>query len=136
MIVLDASVALKWFVDGEPLVNEARDVLVDIEHDPAPYLVPDLFMAELLAVLARVPRMSRRRLQETIGLIESLGLARVGNGRELLAKAADFACRWRLSGYDALYVALAALVGGTWLTADGQAARRIPRRKLVTVLGA
>ena len=48
MIVLDASVALKWFVDDEPLVEEARRVLDDIEAQPATYIVPDLFMNEVL----------------------------------------------------------------------------------------
>jgi predicted nucleic acid-binding protein len=135
VIVLDASVALKWFVDAEPLVEEARDVLDDIERDPRAYLVPELFMNELLAVLSRLPRASRSRVQGALHAVESLGLARVGNGHELLTAAADIACSWRISGYDAVYVALAALTGGEWLTADARAAARVPRRGLVRLLG-
>ena len=135
MIVLDASVALKWFVDGEPLVKEARMVLDLIEHDPRDYLVPELFMNELLAVLSRLPDASAQRVSEAMALVESLGLARVGNGHELLTTATDFVFRWRLSGYDALYVALAALTDSVWLTADRQAAKRIQTRKLVQLLG-
>lgn len=66
MIVVDASVAIKWFVSGEPL---------------------------------------------------------------------EFAGRWKLSGYDALYVALASLAGGEWLTADVRAARRVGNKDLVALLG-
>ncbi len=135
MIVLDASVALKWFVDDEPLVEEAQRVLDDIEAPPAAYIDPDLFMNEVLAVLVRLPGADAARVQEAMGLLESLGVARVGNGHELLALAADLACSWRVSGYDAVYLALATLANGVWLTADKQAASRAGRPKLVRRLG-
>lgn len=135
MIVLDASVALKWFVDGEPLVEEAERVLDAIERDPSGYVVPDCFMNELLAVLTRLPGATTAKLREAISLVEALGIARVGNGHELLATAAELACSWKLSGYDAVYIALASLTDGTWLTADARAARRVKRRTLVQVLG-
>lgn len=135
MIVIDASVALKWFVDDEPLVDEAREVLEAVGRDPRPYLVPELFMNEMLSVLARLPGASTAKVQEALALLESLGLARFGNGHEILALAADLAHRWRLSGYDAIYVALASLTGAVWLTADLRAASKVRRRGLVQVLG-
>lgn len=135
MIVLDASVAIKWFVKDEPLVDEAEQVLLAIERDPTSYLVPDLFMNELLAVLCRLPRSQRSSVQEALALVEALGLNRIGNGHELLALAADFAFRWQLTGYDAVYLALAALSDGTWLTADARAVRRVERQGLVRLLG-
>ena len=132
--VVDASVALKWFVADEPLVDEAARVLDEIERDPSPYLVPELFMNELLAVLCRLPGRPAK-VQEAMALVEALGLTRVGNGHDLLARAADLAGRWRLSGYDAVYVALAASCDGVWLTADARAARRVDRPNLVRLLG-
>ena len=135
MIVVDASVAIKWFVTEEPLVDEAAQVLDAIGRDPAPYGVPDLFMNELLAVLCRLPGSQSRKVQDALSLVEALGMARVGNGHELLALAADLAGDWKLSGYDAVYVALAELSDGVWLTADARAARRIRKSSLVQVLG-
>lgn len=135
MIVVDASVAIKWFVTGEPLVDEAAQILDQIGRDPTRYGVPDLFMNELLAVLCRLPGSQPAKVQEVLSLVEALGMARVGNGHELLALAADFASRWRLSGYDAVYVALAALSDGVWLTADARAARRVSESRLVHLLG-
>ena len=135
IIVLDASVALKWFVTGEPLVDEAARVLDEIERDPSSYLMPELFMNELLAVLCRLPGSRSAKVQEAIALVEALGMTRVGNGHDLLALAADFAGRWKLSGYDAVYVALAALCDGVWLTADARTARRVDRANLVSLLG-
>ena len=135
MIVVDASVAIKWFIRDEPLVAEAEQVLGEIERNPAPYAVPELFMNELLAVLCRLPASRPSQVQEALKLVEALGVTRVGNGHELLALAADFAGQWSLSGYDAVYVALAALSDGVWLTADDRAARRISKSSLVQVLG-
>ena len=135
MIVLDASVALKWFVDDEPLVDEARTVLDDIERQPAEYLVPELFMNELLAVLLRLPDATAEQVREALTLVETLGIARVGNGHDLLQLAVAMACDWRLSGYDAVYVALADLADGVWLTADARAAGKVSRSGLVRVLG-
>jgi predicted nucleic acid-binding protein len=135
VIVLDASVAAKWFVPGEPLSAEAERVLDAIAADPRPYAVPELFMNELLAVLVRLPGATTEQVVAAMSLVESLGLARIGNGHELLATAAGLACDWGLSGYDAIYVAAAALGDGVWLTADDRAARKIARRTLVRVLG-
>ena len=135
MTVLDASVALKWFVEGEPLVEEANVVLGAIGEDPRPYVVPELFLNELLAVLARLPGATAERVQEALGLVESLGMARLGNGHDLLAKAAAIACNWGLSGYDATYVALASLTDGVWLKADARAAAKVREKRLVRVLG-
>ena len=135
MTIVDASVAAKWFLPGEPLASEARAVLYEIRDDPRGFLVPELFMNELLAVLARMHGVTAVDVAEAISLVEALGLHRVANGHELLASAAELAVDWGLSGYDATYVALARLAGGAWLTADRRAANRVRDRKLVRILG-
>ena len=73
-------------------------MLAEIGRDPSPYAIPDLFMNELLAVLYRLPGSRSSKVQEALSLVEALGMARIGNGHELLALAADFAERWKLSG--------------------------------------
>ena len=135
MIVLDASVAIKWFVKDEPLVAEAQRVLSEVEENPAAFVVPELFMNELLAVLCRMRPGRSSQVRQALELVEALGIERVANGHELLALAADLARRWRLSGYDAVYAALASLGDGVWLTADARAARRVGRKGLARVLG-
>ena len=135
MIVLDASVALKWFAAGEPLKDAALEVLDHLQEQPGQYLVPELFINEMLAVLCRLPGATTANVREALRLTESLGLRRVATGHELAARAVEFALSWRLSGYDAVYVALAALTGGIWLTADERAAARVKQRALVRLLG-
>lgn len=135
MIVLDASVALKWFVDDEPFADRAAAVLESIRDAPHEFLIPEVFMSECLAVLTRMRGATVEKVQEALTLLESLGLVRIPAGHELLQRAAEYAISWNLSGYDAIYVALAALSDATWLTADARAARRVRTSKLVQVLG-
>jgi len=135
VIVLDASVAAKWFVDGEPLAEEAQYVLGQIQSDPSEYIVPELFMNELLAVLTRLGAGRPEEVREALELVEALGMKRVGNGHELLAHSADLAGRFGLSGFEGVYAALASLSGGVWLTADANAARRVGTGELARLLG-
>lgn len=134
MIVLDASVALKWLIADEPGRPAALAVLAAIERSPERYAVPELFFNEMLAVLCRRTTESELRLREHLSGIEQLGLTRIHNGHELLGMALHMARAWSVSGYDAVYLATAQLLGGTWLTADGQAAKRVRKPGLVTVL--
>jgi predicted nucleic acid-binding protein len=133
VIVLDASVAVKRFASGEPLVKEASAVLDHVERAPDDFVVPELFMNELLAVLAKFG--DKARVAEAMTLVEELGIPRVGNGHQLIQAAAEVACDWGLSGYDATYVALARLSGAKWLTADARAVKKVRQGSLVTLLG-
>ena len=65
------------------------------------------------------------KVRSYLDALQDLGFERIGNGRELLACAADLACAHGLTGCDAVYAATAKLTGGCWLTADARAHRRI-----------
>lgn len=128
--VLDASVAIKWFVAGETGRAEAIELLDRIRDAPSAFVVPELFFNEMLAVLARLVGSDGAALRGHLEALQDLGLERVGNGRELISRASDIASRYRLSGYDSIYAACADLTGGCWLTADLRAHRRIRRLKI------
>lgn len=123
MLVIDASVAAKWFVD-EPESDAARSVLLDLQDGPSWFSVPELFFVEMLSVLSKMTA-SEEQLKELMGILEDLGLARLGLGHETLARAAELAYSWGLSAYDAVYAATADLLGGLWLTADARAHEKI-----------
>ena len=123
--VLDASVAIKWFVPHEAGATEAIAILEEVRDAPAAFAVPELFFNQMLAVLARLLGRDAAAVQQFLDDLQDLGFERIGNGRELLACAADLACRHRLTGYDAVYAASARLTGGCWLTADLKAHRKV-----------
>lgn len=130
IIVVDASVALKWFFPEEKQRDLALDVLDTIASAPERFAVPELFFVEVLSVLCRATGASVEEKQDYLHQLELLGFHRVGNGHELLSLAVKLAHQWNLTGYDAIYVATAKLLGGTWLSADEKAVKRVKEHGL------
>lgn len=128
--ILDASVAIKWFVPDESGYAEALQILDEVRDSPSRFAVPELFFNEMLAVLARLLDGDGVALQMYLDAIQDLGLERIGNGRDLLACAGQLACNHGLRGYDAVYAASAQLTNGCWLTADIRAHRKIRRLEI------
>ena len=123
--VLDASVAIKWFVPHEAGAIEAIAILDQVRDAPAEFAVPELFFNEMLAVLTRLLSRDAAAVRQYLDDLQDLGFERIGNGRELLTSAAALACAHGLTGYDAVYAASAQLTGGCWLTADLKAHRKV-----------
>ena len=117
--VLDASVAVRWFVaEGEQL--HAELVLDRLLASPEEFAMPELFLYEVFAVLARTRADHRLVYVEGfLPLVES-GPLRYPMTRAVAERAAALVDK-RLSGYDACYVALAAELQALWLTFDGRA---------------
>lgn len=131
--IIDASVAIKWFVEEEKGYKEALALLESIKNDPSLYAVPELFFNEMLAVFCRLIE-EASLIREYIEILEDLGLNRLGNGRKVLSLAAEYAKKYQLTGYDAVYVANAKLVDGIWLTADKKAYERLKSSGLSQLL--
>jgi predicted nucleic acid-binding protein len=113
--VVDASVAVKWFLPEE-LATEARQLLAP-EYQ---LLAPDLLWAELGNVLWKKHR--RRELDQRTAsrlLHDFSGVPIEFHGSERWTEAAlDLAIRHTVSVYDGLYLALAAGNGCRLVTAD------------------
>lgn len=121
-LVLDASVAAKWFLPraGEPLADEALALLRQYANGEIEFMVPDLFWVEFSNVLWKAVR--TRRIPEkaaTQALIDMLDYSLPTLGGHGLAKdALAIAVSTGRTVYDALYVALAIQRRSTFITAD------------------
>jgi predicted nucleic acid-binding protein len=131
--IIDASVAIKWFVVEEAKHNEAMALLDEIQSSPFHFAVPELFYNEMLAVLCRLLDDSAQ-VNSYLYILEQLGFYRLGNGNELLTTAAQLAVKYQLSGYDAIYAASAKTINATWVTADQRAHKRIAALKISALL--
>jgi len=120
--VLDTSVAVAWFFTDEPLRTEALAVREMLRDRPASFVVPSLFHAELVHVLARKSARDFAFVESALGLVMRLGVRTLALSDSALVRTAHWACKG-LTGYDATFVALAEDLGGRWLTADRKAAR-------------
>lgn len=117
IVVVDASVALKWFLKSpdESDAVKATDILQAVDGGRLEMLQPPHFLAEVLAVLARAaPEAALRDLDD---------LQRVNWGvaetPAIYALAAALALRLRHHLFDTLYHATAlATPDATFVTAD------------------
>jgi predicted nucleic acid-binding protein len=123
--VLDASIAVKWFTpDGDANDAVAARVLRDLSAQPSRYVVPELFIHEMLAVLCKRIKQASNA-QRAMDRLTRLGLRRMRTDERLARTAIRLAYRHKLTGYDATYAALAVELPATWLTFDEEAHRRI-----------
>lgn len=117
--VLDASVAVRWFVSTEAHPH-ADAVLERLLEAPELFAVPELFFYEVYAVLARVHSGFPAVYTEGFLPATQAGPLRYPMTEAIATRAAAFVARG-LTGYDALYAALARELGGIWITFDAKA---------------
>jgi predicted nucleic acid-binding protein len=113
--VVDASVAVKWYVE-EPQARAARRLMADgVELS-----VPDLFFAEVgnaLVKKCRRDELSASEARSIAALLDALPLEVVAT-QSLLQAGIAIALRQRCSMFDAIYVALAEELNVSLVTAD------------------
>ena len=115
-LVVDASVALKWFLSEEPHAAQALAVV----RDGAPMIAPDLLIAEVCNAawrLARLGRISQIQVVEIAASLPRIFDALV-SATGLAPRAVAIAAQLDHPVYDCLYLALAEAEQAHLLTAD------------------
>ena len=121
--VLDASVAIRWYLADESHPN-ADAILERLIRSPDLFAVPELFFFEVLAVLTRRHPRPLDIYQEAFLPVVEGGIFRHPMTAALAAHCSAFISRG-LTGYDACYAGLADELGARWLTFDRRAHERI-----------
>ena len=120
IVVIDASVALKWFFsdrEDEEHVNNALEILRCIDSGQVRMVQPPHFLAEMAAVLAREkPEEARADLADLQRL-----LWEVSEGPGIYATAVELSIQLDQHLFDTLYHATALETdGATLVTADSR----------------
>lgn len=122
--VLDASIALKWFVEDE-MVPAADHLLERVIEEGA--VVPALFRWEAQSVLTRAVldgRLTEDLMEVALEQLASLPIAVEDPGENLFfGGEAQLALRYDITPYDAAYLALALDYRIHLATADNDLAR-------------
>jgi len=139
-IVLDASVAAKWFLPArnEPFASEARHLFRRFSAEEVEFLVPDVFWAEIGNILCKAIRQGRctkSTAQAAFGFLVDLELPAVPS-LDLLELGFEIALTFRRSVYDGLYVSLAVSSQATLVTADERLVNALAAHFPVRWLGA
>ena len=139
-IVVDASVAAKWFLPakGEPLTDEAFHLFRRYALGEIRFVVPDLFWAELANVLWKAIRRGRCSNAAAETALASLGECKLPtiSSLTLLDAAFRIATAFDRTVYDSLYVALAVHSKAQLITADERLANSLAAHFPVRWLGA
>lgn len=116
-LVVDASVALKWFLRGRPdelLVDEAEAVLSVIGRSRTELFAPGHWIAEIIAVLART---KPGAVDDALIFLDDMRPVIV-HGIPVVKRAAQLSIRLNHHLFDTLYHAVALEEGATLVTAD------------------
>ncbi|NTW28332.1 MAG: type II toxin-antitoxin system VapC family toxin [Coriobacteriia bacterium] len=124
LIVVDASIAVKWFVTAnEDGVPEADKLLAAHAAGEVQLVAPTLLVHELCNVFARRNR-EVPDLADAMGTFLDAGVTLLGPDREQVLLAAELVENG-ISAFDAAYVALAQVLGCRLETADRALAKRV-----------
>lgn len=120
--VLDASVAAALYVD-DPVSADAHALLSRLSTEGAELHAPDLLVLEVANVLWKRTRRSEIAPADALTAVNDLASSadlRLHSAPPLVRQALGVALAHGLTVYDAVYVALAALLGAVVLTADSR----------------
>ena len=124
MPVVDASVAIKWFVE-EPGSATALGLRASHVQGKLQLIAPELIIYEITNVLIRHPRFEAYQIDHAIDTLFELQMEILVPTPALVHAALHTAMRYHLTFYDALYVALAQQLDIELITADQRLHRRV-----------
>jgi predicted nucleic acid-binding protein len=140
LVVVDASVAAKWFLpeNGEGLADQALALLDKYDKKEVQFVVPDLFYVEIANAIwkaVHVGRVPRAYGDQALVLLTQREFPTVPS-LKLLDRAFPIAIAHGRTVYDSLYVALAVQAKTQLITADERLANALAARFPVKWLGA
>jgi predicted nucleic acid-binding protein len=116
-LVVDASVALKWFLKGKPReshIDKAEAVAAAIARSPTELFAPVHWEAEIVSVLARI---EPALVDDALLALDDMRPVAIA-GVPVLRRAADLSVALNHHLFDTLYHAVALEEGATLVTAD------------------
>jgi predicted nucleic acid-binding protein len=125
LIVLDTSVVIKWFRQGEVLAGEALALRDAYLEERAVVTLPSLLAYELANVLRYKNDLSTVQVEDAVQSLFDMGLEWVPPSPRMMRRAVAIAREFDVTVYDATFACLAEAVGSTFVTADERLARRL-----------
>jgi predicted nucleic acid-binding protein len=136
-LVIDASVALKWWLLDEEHGDKALEILEGQASDRISLHAPALLEFEVANGLAIAKRLARVGDEDALTAME--GFVNIGIAlhpiSHLFDKVFDYCDRYNLSAYDAAYVALAGEMKTHLVTADKKLFNSTRKLKFVKWIG-
>ncbi len=134
-VVLDTSVVVKWFRQGEILAAPALKLRAAYLDGQIAVFAPALLAYELANVLRYKADLTAGQVQDAIRSLFDMGLEWVLPTSAAMRRATEIAYACEATIYDAAFVALAESLSATYVTADERLAHRMEAYPFVRFLG-
>lgn len=132
-LVLDASVAVKWFVQ-----EDNREVALKLREEHVRgfllLLAPDIIVYEIVNALRYNPELSEVDVKKAAESLFKLHMELHRPTIELIQKAVENAYKYSIAIYDAVYLSLSELQSCSMTTADEKLYENTSPSKLVMLL--
>lgn len=133
--VVDASVLVKWFFHHQESDRDCALALRDLHvSGRSTIYIPRLALLEVLNAVRFSPRADEEAGETALQTLHDLHLETKPAEVDLLRKANAIAWAYKVSVYDALYVALAEQVGYPLITADEAMIKKLKGHSIVVPL--
>ena len=133
--VVDASVGVKWFVREREADREVALALRQRHIEGATrMIVPELFLLEVPNAIKAGRKSKEEELAEVLTTLADLEMQIERHTPRVLRKTNAVAWAYRLTWYDAVYVALAETLGFPFVTADEALLRKMQGHSIVVRL--
>lgn len=133
--VVDASVAVKWFMREREADRGAAFALRRRHVEGQTRLiVPELFLLEVPNAIKFAKRATEDELAHVVATLHDLDLQIERHSWDVLRKTNAIAWAYNLTWYDGLYVALAEVLGYPLITADEALMRKMRGHSIVVRL--
>lgn len=133
--VVDASVIVKWFLHHQEADRDRALALRDLHiSGRSTIYIPRLALLEVLNAIRFSPKGDEEDGETALEALQDLNLETKSADVNLLRKANAIAWAYKITIYDALYVALAEQVGYPLITADEKMINKLKGHSIVVPL--
>ena len=133
--VVDASVLVKWFLHHQEADRDRALALRDLHiSGRSTIYVPRLALLEVLNAIRFSPKADEEAGETALEALQDLHLEAKAADVNVLRKANAIAWAYKITIYDALYVALAEQVGYPLITADEVMLKKLKGHSIVVPL--
>jgi len=134
-VVLDTSVVIKWFRQGELMADQALALRAAYLDGQIAITVPSLLAYELANVLRYKEALTTRQVRDAVQSLFDMGLEWVLPSGAAMRRAVEIARTNEATVYDATFAALAETLEAIFITADERLVRRLATLPYARFLG-
>jgi predicted nucleic acid-binding protein len=130
LLVLDTSIVLKWYKEEE-YTEIALKIKKDFVEGLNEIIVPDLVLYEMANVLRFTDGFNERLIKKSLESFIDLGIDIVIPTIEMISLATKLSYKYKITVYDAIFIALSKIINGIFVTADKKLYEKVKELKFV-----